>query len=114
MNTVGMDLGTQRVKAAVLKDYAVVSRRQAFSGLDPTKAAEEAVNEALKGANLKISDVVYFVATSSAIDKTVASVMEEHRKKIKYTCSSCKPESSDAPCVLACKPKAIKCTWNTH
>jgi Fe-S-cluster-containing hydrogenase component 2 len=44
-------------------------------------------------------------------DKTVASVTEEHRKKIKYTCSSCKPESSNAPCVLACENKAINCTW---
>src|SRR5271157_1925971 len=68
MITVGMDLGTQRVKAVVLKDDAVVSRRQAFSGFDPTKAAEEAVNEALKGANLKISDVAYFVATGSAME----------------------------------------------
>ncbi|MGD0993890.1 MAG: 4Fe-4S binding protein [Candidatus Bathyarchaeia archaeon] len=47
-------------------------------------------------------------------DKTVASVREEHRKKIKYTCSSCKPESNNAPCILACESKAIKCTWNTH
>ena len=45
-------------------------------------------------------------------DKTVASVTEEHRKKIKYTCSYCKPETNSAPCVLACESKAIKCTWN--
>jgi len=47
-------------------------------------------------------------------DKTVASVTEEHRKKIKYTCSSCKPETNKAPCVLACDSKAIKCTWKTQ
>lgn len=47
-------------------------------------------------------------------DKTVASVTEEHRKKIKYTCSSCKPETNKAPCVLACASKAIKCTWNPY
>ena len=47
-------------------------------------------------------------------DKIVASLREEHRKKIKYTCSSCKPESNSAPCVLACESKAIKCTWNTY
>ncbi|MGD0072272.1 MAG: 4Fe-4S binding protein [Candidatus Bathyarchaeia archaeon] len=47
-------------------------------------------------------------------DKTVASVTEEHRKKIKYTCSSCKPETNKAPCVLACESKAINCTWNPH
>ena len=47
-------------------------------------------------------------------DKTVVSVKEEQRKKIKYTCSSCKPESNNAPCVLACEFKAIACTWNAH
>ncbi len=47
-------------------------------------------------------------------DKTVASVTEEHRKKIKYTCASCKPEINATFCVLACESKAIKCTWNAH
>jgi len=68
MITVGMDLGTQRVKAVVLIDDAVVSRAQAFSGFDPAKAAEEAVGEALKKVKLKISDVAYFVATGSAME----------------------------------------------
>jgi Fe-S-cluster-containing hydrogenase component 2 len=45
-------------------------------------------------------------------DKTVAEVTEEHRKKIKYTCASCKPESDRTPCVLVCEPKAVKCVWN--
>jgi len=44
-------------------------------------------------------------------DKTVASVVEGYRKKIKYTCSPCKPETNNAPCVLACERKAINCTW---
>jgi NAD-dependent dihydropyrimidine dehydrogenase PreA subunit len=44
-------------------------------------------------------------------DKTAVSVVEEHRKKIKYTCSSCKPETNRTPCVLACENKAINCTW---
>jgi ferredoxin len=47
-------------------------------------------------------------------DKTIASVKEEHRKKIKYTCSSCKPESKSVPCVLACDTKAINCNWRTQ
>jgi Fe-S-cluster-containing hydrogenase component 2 len=45
-------------------------------------------------------------------DKTVAAITEDHRKKIKYTCGSCKPETNDTPCVLACEAKAIKCIWN--
>jgi sugar (pentulose or hexulose) kinase len=46
MNVIGMDLGTQRVKAVLLKDGEVVSRGQALSGFDPIKAAEQAVDEA--------------------------------------------------------------------
>jgi len=45
-------------------------------------------------------------------DNLVAAVTEGHRKKIKYTCSPCKPESGRAPCVLACEQEAITCTWN--
>jgi Fe-S-cluster-containing hydrogenase component 2 len=45
-------------------------------------------------------------------DKLVAAVTEEHRKKIKYTCSPCKPESNIIPCALACEQKAILCAWN--
>ncbi len=66
MITVGMDLGTQRVKVVVVKDGAVPARNWAFSGFDPTKAAEQAVEEALKKANLKLSDVNNFAATGSA------------------------------------------------
>ena len=68
MIVLGMDLGTQRVKAVILKDDAVVSRGQAFSGFDPTKATEEAVAEALKKASLKLSDIAYSVATGAALD----------------------------------------------
>jgi len=45
-------------------------------------------------------------------DKTIAAVSEEHRKKIRYTCQTCKPENGKTPCVLACTTKAIKCVWN--
>lgn len=68
MITVGMDLGTQRVKVVVLKDGTVAARAQAFAGFDPTKAAEQAVTEALDAANLKQSDVNHFAATGSAMD----------------------------------------------
>lgn len=47
-------------------------------------------------------------------DKTVASITDEYRKKIKYTCFSCKPENGKVPCVLACKAQAIKTVWNQH
>ncbi|MCL2359615.1 MAG: acyl-CoA dehydratase activase [Nitrososphaerota archaeon] len=63
-----MDLGTQRVKAVVLKDDVVVGRGQMFAGFDPAKATEQAVNDALKAANLSLLDVNHFTATGSAMD----------------------------------------------
>jgi len=45
-------------------------------------------------------------------DKPLVVVTQEHRNKIKYICSPCKPESNKTPWVLACKWKAIKCSWN--
>jgi hypothetical protein len=41
----------------------------------------------------------------------VAAITEEHRKKIRYTCSSCKPEKGNMPCILACNQNAITCIW---
>ncbi len=68
MITVGIDLGTQRVQVVVLKDGSVASRAQLLSGFDPTKAAEQAIDEALKKANIKFSEVASFAATGSAVD----------------------------------------------
>jgi len=68
MITVGMDLGTQRVQVVIVKDGCVVARAMASSGFDPTKAAEQAVDEALKIACLNLSEVNHFAATGSAID----------------------------------------------
>jgi benzoyl-CoA reductase subunit D len=68
MITAGIDLGTQSVKAVILKDGAVVSRGKAFSGFDPTKAAEQAIDEALKKAKLSLSDLNHITATGSGMD----------------------------------------------
>jgi benzoyl-CoA reductase subunit D len=68
MITVGMDLGTQRVQVVIIKDNKSVAKSTAFSGFDPTKAAEQAVDEALKQANLKMSDINHFAATGSAME----------------------------------------------
>lgn len=42
-------------------------------------------------------------------EKKVAAVTEEHRKRLKYSCASCKPASGrdELPCVAACKLEAI-------
>ncbi len=47
-------------------------------------------------------------------DKNVAAVTEEHRKKVRYTCQPCAPESGKSPCVLVCPKKAITAVWNSR
>ena len=46
-------------------------------------------------------------------DKSVATVVEPHRKKLKYSCAPCKPDHDrpPLPCVRACKPLAILHSW---
>jgi benzoyl-CoA reductase subunit D len=68
MITAGIDMGTQSVKAVILKDGEVISRGKSFSGFEPTKAAEQAVGEALKKAKLSLSDVNHITATGSGMD----------------------------------------------
>ncbi len=68
MITAGLDLGTQSVKVVILKDGEVVSRSKAFSGFDSTKAAEQAVGEALEKAKLSLNDVSHVTATGSGMD----------------------------------------------
>jgi benzoyl-CoA reductase subunit D len=108
--TVGMDLGTQRVKAVVLKDGAVVGRGQAFSGFDPTKAAEDATNQALTAANLKLSDVQHFSATGSAMEmapykSSTASMMGADAKAGVYLI----PKARTIIDVGAEEARAVKC-----
>jgi Fe-S-cluster-containing hydrogenase component 2 len=46
-------------------------------------------------------------------DDEVASIKEDHRKKVKYDCGPCKPvtERPVLPCVAACKPGALTHSW---
>jgi benzoyl-CoA reductase subunit D len=67
MITAGLDLGTQSVKAVILKDGEVVSRSQVFSGFDPAKAAEQALDEALKKAKMALNDLDHITATGSGM-----------------------------------------------
>ena len=94
MITVGIDLGTQRVQVVVLKDGKYSSRAQALSGFDPTKAAEQAADEALKKADLKLSDVACFAATGSAMDMAP------------YSASTVSMMSADAKAGVFLFPKA--------
>ncbi len=73
MITAGVDIGTQSVKVAILKDGAIVSRGQVFSGFDPSKSAEQAFEEALKKAKLSRSDVSHVTATGSGMEMAIFS-----------------------------------------
>ena len=46
-------------------------------------------------------------------DEPVAHVCEAQRKKLKYTCATCKPDHDrpPLPCVQACRPCAIAHSW---
>jgi Fe-S-cluster-containing hydrogenase component 2 len=46
-------------------------------------------------------------------DDEVAAIKQEHRKKVKYDCGTCKPVSDrpPLPCVEACTPGAITHSW---
>jgi benzoyl-CoA reductase subunit D len=66
--TAGIDMGTQSVKVVILKDGAIISRGQAFSGFEPAKSAEQAVGEALKKAKLPLTDMNHVTATGSGMD----------------------------------------------
>jgi benzoyl-CoA reductase subunit D len=68
MITVGFDIGTQSIKVIVLKDDTVLARAQTFSGFDPSKALQDAVEQALKIANITRADVTTFTATGSTVD----------------------------------------------
>jgi benzoyl-CoA reductase subunit D len=66
-------MGTQSVKAVILKNGVVVSRSKAFSGFEPAKAAEETVAEALKKAKLTSADLDHVTATGSGMEMALCS-----------------------------------------
>jgi benzoyl-CoA reductase subunit D len=68
MITAGIDMGIQAVKVVILKDAIVVARAKAFSGFEPTKAAEQAFAEALTEAKATCEEVSQVLATGSGMD----------------------------------------------
>ena len=85
MLTIGIDLGTQSVKAVLLKDGKILSRNKAFSGFDPTKAAEQVVGEALEKAKVSLEEVNHVTATGSGMEmapyaKSTVSMMSADAK----------------------------------
>lgn len=68
MISAGMDLGTQRVKVVILKDNQIIGKSQQFSGFEPTKAAEQALKEALQNAKLSREDIQHLTATGAGVN----------------------------------------------
>jgi benzoyl-CoA reductase subunit D len=68
MAAAGVDVGTQTVKVVILKDGEVISRAKVFSGFDPAKSAEEAMNTALKDGKMTLADLKHVTATGSGME----------------------------------------------
>jgi benzoyl-CoA reductase subunit D len=68
MISAGIDLGTQRVKVVILKDNKIIGKSQQLSGFEPTKAAEQALQEALKEAKLSREDIEHLTATGAGVN----------------------------------------------
>ena len=66
-------MGTQSVKTVVIKDGKVVARSKAFSGFEPSKAAEDTLAEALTKAKLTKSDLDHVTATGSGMEMALMS-----------------------------------------
>jgi benzoyl-CoA reductase subunit D len=67
--TAGIDMGTQSVKVAILKDGEVLSSDLVFCGFKPKEAGEQAFKEALRKANLSFDSIEHVTATGAGADK---------------------------------------------
>jgi benzoyl-CoA reductase subunit D len=67
MISTGIDMGTQRVKVAILKDNEIIAQNQNFSGFEPAKGAKQTFEEALKSAKLSSEDVKHITATGAGV-----------------------------------------------
>jgi len=68
MLTAGIDMGTQRAKVAILKDNHVLAQSQKFCGFEPNKAAKQALEEALKDAQVSRDQIQHVTATGAGVD----------------------------------------------
>jgi len=66
--TAGIDMGIQTVKVVILKDGTIAAKSKTFSGFEPTKAAEQAFEEALKTAEISKADVAQILATGAGME----------------------------------------------
>ena len=65
MATIGIDVGSKTIKVVVFNEGKILSKSIAMGGLEDRKIAEDAMNEALKKANLSRGDISKIVVTGA-------------------------------------------------
>ena len=75
----------------ILKDNQIVAQSLQISGFEPTKAAEQAIQEALKNANLSREDIQHITATGAGVNMapfadSTTSMMGADAKAGAYEC----------------------------
>ncbi len=66
--TAGIDMGIQTIKVVIVKDGVVASRVKTFSGFEPTKAATQALEDALKTSGISREQIALILATGSGME----------------------------------------------
>jgi benzoyl-CoA reductase subunit D len=110
MISAGIDMGTQRVKVTIMKDNQAIAQSQQFSGFEPTKAAEQAFQEALKQANLSRTDIQHVTATGAGVnmapyaDSTISMMGADAKAAVHFF-----PSAKTVIDVGAEDARAVKC-----
>jgi benzoyl-CoA reductase subunit D len=65
MNVAGIDCGAKFVKALIMNEGKILARSAVLSGFDQKAAARQALDEALKSANLAETDLAHITATGA-------------------------------------------------
>ena len=66
--TISIDIGGTFTDCFILKDNQIIAQNQNFCGFEPTKAAEQTFEEALKSAKLSRDDLQHVTATGSGVN----------------------------------------------
>ncbi|MCW4017035.1 MAG: acyl-CoA dehydratase activase [Candidatus Bathyarchaeota archaeon] len=113
MISAGIDMGTQRVKVAIIKDKQIIAQSQNFSGFEPAKVAEQTLKEALESAKLSREDIEHITATGAGVnmasfaDSTISMMGADAKAGAYYF-----PSARTIMDVGAEDARAVKCDEN--
>jgi len=112
MITVGLDIGTQSVKAVALNnaDAKVLARAQMFSGFDPVKTIQNVIEQVLKLSGFTQADVAAVAVTGSNVElapsnASIVSMMSADAK----AATTLFPKAQTIIDVGAEEARAVKC-----